>query len=64
MFAPGNNYESEGLMSSPGFRRFAISLVTGLIAGLAIAASPEGVYRLLKKYDLGVAPDWMLRLAK
>jgi len=43
-------------VNSPGFRRFAISLVTGLIAGLGIAASPAGVYRLLKKYDLGAAP--------
>ena len=43
-------------MNSLGFRRVAIGLAVALIAGLTIAASPEGVYHLLKKYDLGAAP--------
>lgn len=39
-----------------GFRRVAISLAVVLVSCFAIAASPEGGYHLLKKYDLGAAP--------
>ena len=38
------------------FRRIAISLAALLLVCFAIAASPEGGYHLLKKYDLGAAP--------
>lgn len=36
---------------------WGIFAVTVLLYGLALARSPEGGYHLLKKYDLGAAPD-------